>query len=135
MVRAPIEAGNTWLAEHGGVPVGTITLQWVDEPMWGARPPDAGYVHRLAIRRSVAGLGAELLASADAHVAAHGRAFLRLDCWSGNAALRRYYEHAGFTHRGERSEESWTVSRYDAPCDPRAEGLGSTAGEQAQATR
>jgi GNAT superfamily N-acetyltransferase len=91
--------GEVWLAERDGVAVGTLTLQRTD-PLW---PDDglAGYVHRLAVRREAAGLGRQLLHWAAAEVHEHGRGLLRLDCAAPNRELRRYYESAGFVHRGD----------------------------------
>jgi len=34
---------------------GTVTLQWSDKKFWGDLPLDAGYVHKLAIKRSYGG--------------------------------------------------------------------------------
>jgi RimJ/RimL family protein N-acetyltransferase len=108
-----IDAGTTWLAHHGDEIVGTITLQWDDPVFWGAQPPVAGYVHRLAVRRAAAGAGAALLTWAERAVVTEGRELLRLDTWSGNTSLRAYYEAAGFVHVGDTVEETWTVSRYE----------------------
>lgn len=97
-----IAAGETWLAEVDGAPVGTVTLQWSD-PLWSDvdDPDAAGYVHRLAVRRSAAGTGRALLDWAAATTLGHGRELLRLDCVAHNAALRAYYERAGFRQCGE----------------------------------
>lgn len=108
-----LHAGETWLASRRGALVATITLQWEDEAVWGPRPPDAGYVHRLAVRRAAAGVGADLLTWAEQETRARGRSFLRLDCWSENTRLREYYETHGFEHRGDTAEWGWTVSRYE----------------------
>jgi GNAT superfamily N-acetyltransferase len=113
MFRPSIDAGETWLAERDGVAVATITLQWSDELFWGVQPPVAGYVHRVAVRRAAAGVGRRLLTWADEMAAAAGRAYLRLDCSSGNERLRAYYEDAGFTYCGDTAEATWTVSRYE----------------------
>jgi len=81
---------------------------WTDEDhLWG-EPVEAGYVGKLVVARSAAGrgLGLELLAAAEGIVAAAGRRWLRLDCWSGNSFLCGYYERAGF-RRGD------TVSHRD----------------------
>jgi GNAT superfamily N-acetyltransferase len=106
-------AGETWLVERDGRAIATVTVQWSDEATWGARPPDAGYVHRLAVRRGHPGLGRQLLEWAAAHAVSRRRSLLRLDCWSGNERLRAYYEAAGFTYCGDASESTWTVSRYE----------------------
>ena len=112
-----LEAGETWLATRDGDVVATITLQWDDEIVWGQRPPDAGYVHRLAVRRHAAGVGRELLAWTDGEVRAAGRDFVRLDCWRENPKLRAYYEASGFEHRGDAEEWGWPVTRYERPLE------------------
>lgn len=56
-----IEAGETWLAEVDGQIVGSLVVQWEDPLFWAGYPSDAGYLHRLAVRRHGGGLGAHLL--------------------------------------------------------------------------
>lgn len=73
-----------YLALRDGEPVGKFSLQWEDADLWGQRPPDAGYLHGLCVRRGAAGLGAALLDWAGARVAATGRGWLRLDCVRGH---------------------------------------------------
>jgi ribosomal protein S18 acetylase RimI-like enzyme len=97
-VRPSVARGEVYLASRRGEPVGTLTFRWDDPQFWGERPPDAGYVHRLAIRRSAAGdgVGEALLEWAERRVADARRPYLRLDCRSTHAGLRRYYRSAGF---------------------------------------
>lgn len=70
---------------------------------WADPLGKAGYVRRLAVRRSHAGqgLGSQLLDWAADQVGAAGKRLLRLDCVAENAGLRRYYEGVGFTHLGD----------------------------------
>ncbi|HEY6686488.1 MAG TPA: GNAT family N-acetyltransferase [Propionibacteriaceae bacterium] len=98
-VLPPMEAGKTWLADIEGIPAATITLDWSDH-IW---PDDqrAGYVHRMAVRRSAAGLGMELLEWAQQECLRHRRRLLRLDCVADNLRLLRYYETASFVHCGD----------------------------------
>jgi ribosomal protein S18 acetylase RimI-like enzyme len=105
VVGERIARGETRLCWHGGTPVATLALIWADEETWGPQPHDAGYVHGLAVRRDYAGhaVGRALLDWAAGAVANAGRRVLRLDCIAHNAALRAYYEAAGFTHVGDRS--------------------------------
>jgi protein-tyrosine phosphatase len=100
-----------WRAEEA---VGTLTLQWSDPFFWGEQPPDAGYVHALAVRRSFAGkgLGRALLACAERLAASEGKQYLRLDCMTENPGLRAYYESAGFVHQGDRVGSVWSASLY-----------------------
>jgi len=96
-----LEAGETWLAWSGGEAMGTFALQWVDVAWSDHHDDDAGYVHRLAVRRSAAGLGRLLLDDAAALVRDAGRHYLRLDCMSTNDTLRAYYAGLGFEPRGD----------------------------------
>lgn len=132
-----LESGQTWLAFVDREPVGTITLSDSD-PMWPEDRGDALYVHRVAVRRTAAGLGGVLLDWADATARQQGRLWLRLDCVATNGALRAYYEQRGFVHRGDEAVEGpprrrWlpahlvTVSRYE-----RAAGFDTEAGRGAQ---
>ncbi len=106
---------TAYLAEMGGQPVGTFALQWADPDVWGVRPPDAGYLHSLAVDRAYArrGVGALMLEAAAAQVRAAGRAYLRLDCWAGNAVLRRYYTGLGFTPCGDRYLATYSVALFE----------------------
>lgn len=91
--------GELFLACLSDAPVATLTLQWEDKLMWGERSQDAGYIHRLAVRRAVAGngVGRALLRWTEGVIAAKGRPFARLDCWSKNEKLCAYYQSAGYT--------------------------------------
>ena len=110
-----IEREEMYLAELGELPVGTLALQWSDEETWGEVPKDAGYVHGLAIRRSLAsrGLGRELLRWAENQAASSGKKYLRLDCMTENRALNEYYKRAGFVYRGRARVRGLEVSLYE----------------------
>jgi ribosomal protein S18 acetylase RimI-like enzyme len=108
--------------------VATLTLQWSDELFWGAQPDDAGYVHRLVVRRdrAGAGLGAALIDWATEQVQAAGRTRLRLDVSADNLPLSSLYERLGFTHRGVREGElvepgggirRWKTRLYERDCN------------------
>jgi GNAT superfamily N-acetyltransferase len=113
-VMPAIERGETWLAvrESEGEVVGTLVVQWEDPIFWAGYPADAGYVHRLAVRRHGDGLGARLLQWAEKHVAAAGKPFLRLDCVAWNGPLRAYYERAGYEHVGDVVVGPYIQARY-----------------------
>jgi ribosomal protein S18 acetylase RimI-like enzyme len=102
LVLEAIKSGEMYLVRRAGEVVGTVSLSWDDTLTWGATADDAGYAHDLAIRRTVGGhgVGRALLDWAGRRAAANGKAFLRLDCDAGNAALNDYYRRAGFTYRG-----------------------------------
>ncbi|MFE9570996.1 GNAT family N-acetyltransferase [Streptomyces sp. NPDC006692] len=102
--RLRMKEGEVWLARTGrGAVVGAYELWWQDEAAWGARGPEAGYVHRLMVDRTEAprGTGQALLAHAERRIAESGRALCRLDCRSDNERLRGYYEGAGYAKVGE----------------------------------
>ena len=113
-VMPAIERGETWLAvrEPEGEVVGTLVVQWEDPMFWAGYPEDAGYLHRLAVRRHGDGLGLRLQQWAEEHVAAAGKPFLRLDCVAWNEALRTYYERAGYGYVGNVTVGPYTQARY-----------------------
>jgi GNAT superfamily N-acetyltransferase len=104
-----------YLAWDGPEAVGTFTLQPSDPVVWGERPADALYLHHLAVRRTHAGLGRQLLTFAERTTLEAGRRYLRLDCMAANPELRAYYERAGFRHAGEWRGGGWTASLYEKP--------------------
>jgi GNAT superfamily N-acetyltransferase len=120
-IEAAIQRGEVYVAELGGDVVATVTLLWEDERHWGQRPPDAAYVHKLAVSRARAGerIGRAILEWADTTAAASGRAFLRLDCLRTNPGIRRYYEALGFEHRADQVINGRDLSLYERPVHAR----------------
>jgi GNAT superfamily N-acetyltransferase len=116
-LEAAVERGEVYVAEVDGEVVATVTLLWSDPMYWGERPPDAAYVHKLAVRRACAGrrIGSAIVEWADATAAAAGRMFLRLDCLAGNPGIRAYYEELGFEHRGDLVVDNRNMSIYERP--------------------
>lgn len=103
-ITASVEAGDVYLLFEGDEAVATITVDfWPDPEFWGHPPDDAGYAHRLAVRRSAAGrgYGALLLDWAGHVVLSAGRPWLRLDANKDNRRLCRYYLDLGFRHVGD----------------------------------
>jgi len=100
LVMLTAERGELYVAVSGDEITATATLQWSDPAFWGERE-DAGFLHRLAVRRRDAGIGRAMIEWAQQQVVAHRRAYLCLDCLSSNARLRRYYEDLGFHRVGE----------------------------------
>ncbi len=92
-----IRLREVYIARLGREAVGTITLQWSDRVFWKGAPPDAGYVHKLAVRRAYAGrgLGLWMLEWAARRASLAGKKFLRLDCVAEDHGIRVYYEKAG----------------------------------------
>ncbi len=120
-LEAAVERGEVYVAELDGDTVATVTLLWDDSKYWGERPPDAAYVHKLAVRRACAGqrIGRRIVEWADATAAASGREFLRLDCLRDNPGIRAYYEELGFEHRGDLVVGGRNMSIYERPVHSR----------------
>lgn len=124
-VEGAISRGETWLVDVAGEAAGTVTLDGSD-PLWADSPGPAAYVHRMAVRRRAAGLGALILTWAADTARAQAADALRLDCVASNTQLRAYYEAHAFTHRGDapvggapgqraaNGPVTW-VSRYELP--------------------
>jgi GNAT superfamily N-acetyltransferase len=112
-VLPAIGAGETWLAELDGQIVGTLVVQWGDPLFWAGYPSDAGYLHRLAVRRHGDGLGGRLLRWAERHAAGAGKVHLRLDCVASNESLRANYERAAYEHVGDVTVDEYVQSRYE----------------------
>ncbi len=100
VLRDSIEHYEVYLARRDGVAVATLRIHWDDAETWGERGDDgsAGYIHAIAIKRSIAGMrvGDRLLEWAVDTIRARGRRCARLDAMASNAALCRYYEERGF---------------------------------------
>ena len=100
MVDAAIHPMNdrALVEAEDGEAVATVSMLLDDPEYWGVRPPDAVYVHKLAVRRDRAGrgIGAAIVEWANAEAAEAGREFLRLDCYGDNPGIRDYYEGLGF---------------------------------------
>lgn len=111
-----IERRELHLAHIDGRDVGTVILQWADPLFWPPEGHDqAGYVHKLAVRREAAGrgLGRHLIDWAAATSAERGKRFLRLDCQGTNPGLCTYYEKLGFARRGQKMIRTWHVALYE----------------------
>lgn len=103
-IRKRVEEADLWLAEVGGVPVGTLITD--DKPNVYVNPVDEPelFVTLLLVSRGHAGreIGARLLAHARTLAAAKGVVLIRVDCYRGeDEQLIRYYERNGFvrTHQ------------------------------------
>jgi GNAT superfamily N-acetyltransferase len=101
---------------HVGQPVGTIRYQLSDVEFWpDVRDTDSAFVHRLAVRRTVAGkaVSTALLTWAVRRTAALGRRFVRLDCEASRPRLRAVYERFGFRYHSVRHVGPYFVARYE----------------------
>lgn len=102
VMAAAIERNEVYLAYLDAQPAGTISIQWTDETYWGERSDDAGYIHKLATLRAVAGqhIGAQMLSWAEDLIEHGGRPYARLDCHATNPAINHFYVMAGYEPRG-----------------------------------
>jgi GNAT superfamily N-acetyltransferase len=110
-----IDRGEVYVVKDLKETVGTITLQWSDKKFWGDLPLNAGYVHKVAIKRSFSGqsLGLRMLQWAETKARAEGKRYLRLDCLASNKTIREYYEKAGFVHVRDTLAPGWEASLYE----------------------
>ena len=111
-----VRDGLLYLGRRGGEAVGTICLQWEDHLFWPDVPAlESGFVHRLAVRRSVAGTGVApgLLEWASRRVREAGRTYLRFDCSALHPGLQAWYESRGFDRHSERQVGPHRVVRYE----------------------
>ncbi|MEV7345579.1 GNAT family N-acetyltransferase [Streptomyces sp. NPDC093544] len=100
---ATIEAGTVFMLRDGHTTAATITLTsdaeeglWTDHELAGP----SMFVNKLTVAREYAGqnLGGRLLDWAGDRAHRAGARWVRLDAWTANEALQRYYLGQGFTH-------------------------------------
>lgn len=114
-----VRAGWFFLAWDEAEAVGTMRLAPSDPRFWpDAATGEALYLHRLAVRRAVAGgaVSSALLAWAAERAATRGIPFLRLDCDAARERLRGVYERFGFTYHSDREVGGLVVARYQLRC-------------------
>ncbi|MFF3731825.1 GNAT family N-acetyltransferase [Streptomyces sp. NPDC002476] len=107
-VAASVNAGEVFLVKEReeGEAVATVTLDHnIDPEIWDLWTPEereepALYVHKLTVDRRYGGrgLGGRLLDWAGDRAARQGARWLRLDAWTSNVRLHRYYLQQGFRH-------------------------------------
>ncbi|GIW27110.1 MAG: GNAT family N-acetyltransferase [Meiothermus ruber] len=105
LLRPVARQGELFLAYWQGQAVGTLIYQHADPLFWPEVPAGtSAFVHKVAVRRAVAGQGvaAAMLAWAQERARAEGLAFLRLDTDFNRPKLRSFYEGLGFVCVGEK---------------------------------
>lgn len=129
---AMIAAGSVFMVMDGDVTAATITLTPdAEEGLWTEqelREPSA-FVTKLTVARTHAGqnLGGRLLDWAGDRAYRNGAKWLRLDAWTTNEALQRYYLRQGFEYvrtvreggavNGGPRVSGWLAQRPTAPAD------------------
>ncbi|MET7366223.1 GNAT family N-acetyltransferase [Streptomyces sp. NPDC005566] len=131
-LAAAIEAGSVFMVMDGDVTAATITLSpeaeeglWTDEEL--AEP--SLFVTKLTVGRTHSGqdLGGQVLNWACDRTYRGGGEWLRLDAWTTNEPLQRYYLLHGFEHvrtvreggavNGGPRVSGWLAQRPAAPTD------------------
>lgn len=104
-IQVDLGEGKTWIAWDGDRPVATITADPVEHNVWPVemlRDP-AVYVSRLVVDREYSGarIGAQLLDWAGVRGKRQfGACWVRVEVWTDNFALHKYYEVQGFRFCG-----------------------------------
>ncbi|MEW5542115.1 GNAT family N-acetyltransferase [Streptomyces cyaneofuscatus] len=98
-----IDAGAVFMVRDGDATAATITLTAdAEDGLWTARELDepSMFVNKLTVARTHAGMdmGGRLLDWAGERAYKAGAVWLRLDAWTTNEALQRYYLRHGFSH-------------------------------------
>jgi GNAT superfamily N-acetyltransferase len=129
---AAIEAGTVYMLRDGGETAATITLtSEAEEGLWneGELAEPSMFVNKLTVSRDYAGrnLGGRLLDWAGDRSFHAGAKWLRLDAWTTNEALHRYYLGQGFHHvrtvregnavNGGPRVSGWLAQRPTGPAD------------------
>ncbi len=102
-VTDDINSDKTWIVWDGDIAAATITIEYKQNPnlpkLWTWEDDGPGVsVHRVVVDRRYAGmrLGAALFSWAGNQAAACGAKWIRIDVWTTNMELRRYYRRQGF---------------------------------------
>ncbi|MFF1592712.1 GNAT family N-acetyltransferase [Streptomyces sp. NPDC058286] len=98
-----IESGTVFMVRDGDVTAATVTLTPdAEDGLWRPEELDepSRFINKLTVARTHAGqnLGGRLLDWAGARAYRDGAKWLRLDAWTTNEALQRYYLRQGFEH-------------------------------------
>lgn len=101
-------------------PALALVFQWKDETFWPkAADDEAGYLHKLSVRREYKGQGLshKAIAWCKEQCRKNGRKFLRLDCDPNRKGLTKLYENNGFKRVDRRFVESYDTAFYEYRID------------------
>lgn len=90
---------NFCIGQIGNDDATSMILQWCDPIFWPQAPEnESGYIHKLCVRRSYAGmkLSEKMVEYAIGECKRRGIRFLRLDTYWGSNKLCQLYENIGF---------------------------------------
>lgn len=119
-LASEVERGLYFVGERAEGVVAAVRYQLDDPLFWPDAPPgEAAFIHRLAVRRHVAGGAAShaMMQWAVDRTRSLGRRFLRLDCEASRSRLRAVYERFGFRHHSDRTVGPYFVARYEYPVE------------------
>jgi len=126
-ILSSIRAGETWMVRDDDEgTAATVALDTFSDPrLWtpDEQADPSMYLHRLIVRRRYAGLGTDVIEWACDRAGQLGNHWVRIDVWTDNVGLHRYYERNGF-----RAVRTLDLSDYPSGAlfqrpatDPRAE--------------
>lgn len=83
--------------------------------VWANFEGSAAYLSWLVVGRAFAGtgLGERVVAEAEIWAKKNHLSSLRLDCWAGNAKLRRFYRNLEFCERANVREKDYEVTLFE----------------------
>ena len=84
-----------WVADEAAA---AMILRWSDPFFWPQAKEEAGYIHKLSVRRRFAGknVSRQMVEWAKQEVLRRGKEYLRLDCAGDRPQLCSFYERLGF---------------------------------------
>jgi ribosomal protein S18 acetylase RimI-like enzyme len=102
-IAASIAARETWMLQADDNIVGTVAVdEYADPALWtpAERAEPAFYVHRLIVTRAYGGkgLGSFVLDWCCNRAAENGKRWVRIDVWTSNLRLQKYYLDQHFRH-------------------------------------
>jgi predicted N-acetyltransferase YhbS len=101
-ILSSIRAGETWMVrDNDGATAATVALDSFSDPkLWtpAEQQQPSMYLHRLIVRRKYSGLGTDVIEWACKRAGELGNSWVRIDVWTDNVGLHRYYEQRGFQH-------------------------------------
>ncbi|MCA1195333.1 GNAT family N-acetyltransferase [Saccharopolyspora sp. 6V] len=99
-VTESIDGGETWVIEQDAHVVSTAAIDSKSDPgLWSKEElRESVIIHRMMTSREYSGRGyGSLLIKLARHIGfRRGKNYVRLDAWSSNESLHRYYEEQGF---------------------------------------
>jgi ribosomal protein S18 acetylase RimI-like enzyme len=100
-LRKSIEEGTTWVVRDCSDAIATFAIDEAADPfLWteAEQAERALYIHRFIVQRyySGIGLGAKLMDLIEAWAAHDNYDWLRVDVWTTNIGLHKYYRGIGF---------------------------------------